>query len=959
MKKAVTLAGIASILAMPAMPLGVEGASAGEVRFSEHIKPIFNKKCIACHGEVKRAGDVSYISEEGATGEAKSGKRPIVPGDVGASELIHRVLSDDPDERMPPPDEHPEGLSKGEVELLKAWIEEGAVWERHWAYRSPVMPAMPEVDDKQWQDGLDRFVYARLKEEGLAPSPAAKRSQWLRRMTIDLTGLPPTANELREFEMDRSGRAYETVVDRLLGSPAFGERWAAMWLDLARYADSQGYEKDNHRNMWAYRDWVIRALNDDKPFDQFTIAQLAGDLQREPNLDDIIATGFHRNTQTNTEGGTDDEEYRVAAVIDRVNTTWTVWQGVTFGCVQCHSHPYEPFNHDEYYRFFSFFNNSEDCDIHSDFPAISVPENLEDYSRARDLDHQIQTRRTSLNRMGLKLADDAAWFDLRVEEVSGPESVAFDVKGGEVVVGGTVPHGTTYDVEIAEFTGKLTALEVRILPKTTDPAKLPEYGSVLSRFRAEVHVAGGSTKDFVFTDVISSALFGPYDPEDSLKKGASGGGSFPRLDEPVSLIFVPEEPITIGAGDRLHLFLKQDIRNAETKGAVIRRFQLKAYDDDRWTRFAKLESRATSRSEIAALRKEREAIPSATTAPVLVERPENASRETRIFRRGNFLDKDELVSAGVPSILQPSESVDDRLAMAKWLVSAENPLTARVFVNRVWAELFGLGIVETLEDFGSTGTPPSHPELLDYLAVSFQSKHGWRLKSLLRELVLSGTYRQDHRTSVELAGRDRDNRLLARGPRTRLSAEMIRDQALAISGLLSAKMFGPSVMPPQPDGVWSVVYSGAQWKTAKGDDRYRRGLYTYWRRTSPYPSFMTFDAPSREVCTARRLATNTPLQALVTMNDPVYIEAAQGLATMLLRDGGDDISARLRFGYRLVSQSEANATTIEILQNLYDAAVSDYRKSPQEAKVLGESAEAAALVLVANALLNLDAALTK
>ena len=944
---------------MLAMPLSVKNASAGEVRFAEHIKPIFNSKCIACHGGVKRAGGVSYISEAGATGEAKSGKRPIVPGDLGASELIRRVQTDDPDERMPPPDEHPEGLSTQEVELLKTWIAQGAAWEGHWAYRSPVMPPIPEVTDRRWQDGLDRFVYARLKEEGLAPSPEAERSQWLRRVTFDLTGLPPTANELREFEMDPDGLAFETVVDRLLGSPAFGERWAAMWLDLARYADSQGYEKDNHRNMWAYRDWVIRALNDDMPFDQFTIAQLAGNLKPEPTLNDIIATGFHRNTQTNTEGGTDDEEFRVAAVIDRVNTTWTVWQGVTFGCVQCHNHPYEPFNNREFYRFVSYFNNTEDCDIHSDFPTVSVPAKLEDYSRARELDHQIQTRRASLNRMGLKLAGDAAWFDLKVEEVAGPESVAFDVTGGEVVVGGTVPHGTTYDVEIAESPGKLTALAVRILPKTTDPAKLPEYGSVLSHFRAEVHDADGSTKEVVFTDVISSALFGPHDPEDSLKESAPGGGSFPRLDEPVSLIFVPEELITIAAGDRLHLFLKQDIRNAETKGAVIRRFQIRACDDDRWTRFAALESRVTSRSEIAALRKQREAIPAATTTPVLAERPESASRETRIFRRGNFLDKDELVSAGVPSILRPSEPVDDRLAMAKWLVSAENPLTARVFVNRVWAELYGLGIVETLEDFGSTGMPPTHPELLDFLAVSFQDEHGWRLKRLLRELVLSATYRQDHSASVELAGRDRSNRLLARGPRTRLSAEMIRDQALAISGLLSNKMFGPSVMPPQPDGVWSVVYSGVQWKTAEGDDRHRRGLYTYWRRTSPYPSFMTFDAPSREVCTARRMATNTPLQALVTMNDPVYIEAAQGLGTKLLRDGGDDISARLRFGYRLVTQSEANAATIEILQNLYDAAVSEYRKSPEEATDLGESAEAAALVLVANALLNLDAALTK
>ncbi len=952
----------AAIVVLLASPV-IASTLPEKVSFSAQIRPLLKKRCMACHGGVKKASGVSFISRQEAMGKGKSGRLTVVPGDTDASELFRRVTSEDPDERMPPADKLPEGLSFAEIELLEKWIEEGASWTEHWSLEKPRQGEFPRVADEAWpRTGVDHFILARLEAQDLRPSREADRAQWLRRASFDLIGLPPSPEGLSRLLADTAPGAHAREVDRLLESPAFGERWASMWLDLARYADSQGYEKDGHRDAWAYRDWLIRSFNADMPFDEFTVKQLAGDLIQGGGLEDSIATAFHRNTQTNTEGGTDDEEFRVSAVIDRVNTTWLVWQATTFRCTQCHSHPYDSFRNEDFYRFYAFFNNSADADLGDDFPTLRVPKDPERFAEARALDQEIRAIRERLNAVGIEPAA-GAWEPIAVSSVAGPESASFRFEENEVEVSGTVPHGSTYhamgQVAGGRADGRVTAVRLDVLPRERDPRKLPEHGSVVSQLRVEIESADGERRAVKLAEVFAPSLAGPYDPWDSLAKGASGGGSYPKLDGPTWLVFALEEPLDVVAGAELHAHLSCRVSNAETKGAVVRRFRLSSSSSDVWGELVRSPRRKADRDRLEELSKTRTSIPS-TSVPVMAERPKAARRVTRRFHRGNFLDKGDEVSPGVPSVMHPlpDDAKPDRLAMARWLVSPENPLTARVFVNRIWAELFGIGIVETLEDFGAAGESPSHPEMLDHLALRFRTEHRWRFKPLLRELVLSATYRQDNRATPEALARDAKNRLVSRGPRTRLTAEMVRDQALAVAGVLSTRMYGPSVMPPQPDGVWSVVYSGASWKVAKGADRHRRALYTYLRRTSPYPSFLTFDAPSREICVARRIPTNTPLQALVTLNDPVYVECAQALAKRM-RAAGSALASQLDAGHRLATQRAPTQRTLDRLERLHAAVTDEYAAAPEEAKALAESPGDAALVIVASTLLNLDRALTK
>jgi hypothetical protein len=693
----------------------------GKLSFNKDVRPILNSKCIGCHGGVKKSGGLSFMFKEEALAKIKSGKFAVVPGDPKQSEMIHRIKSDDPDFRMPM---NEEPLSKEEIKILEKWISQGAEWEDHWAFLKPEKEEVPEIDDEKWaQNEIDNFILARLEEEGLEPSEEADRRTLIRRVSMDLIGLPPSLEEIEAFESDASEDAYEQMVDRLLNSKHFGERWAAMWMDLARYADSKGYEKDGHREMWKFRDWLIDAFNENLPFDEFTIQQLAGDLIPEPTMDSQVATAFHRNTMNNDEGGTIDEEYRMAAVIDRVNTTWDVWQGTTFSCVQCHSHPYDPFMHKEYYEFLSFFNNSADADKPSEVPNLTV------YSKEEE--------------------------------------------------------------------EKLEELEAKI---------------------------------DLFKEQPSNSM--------ELKK---------ILDE------------------------KENIKGSQL--------------------------------------------------PIMQELPDSSKRITQVFIKGNRLDLGDTVQSNVPKLLPklPKGAPANRLGLAQWLVDESNPLTSRVAVNRFWAQLFGKGIVETEEDFGSQGFKPTHPELLDWLAVEFQFGQQWDIKAFLKLIVTSATYKQSSKISPELLEKDPANYLLARGARVRLSAEQVRDQTLKVSGLLSDKMFGKSVMPYQPDGVWQTVYSGSVWRVSEGEDAYRRALYTYWRRTSPYPSMISFDSPSREVCVIRRLPTNTPLQALVTLNDPVYIEAANALGALMER-AGTSPEEKIGKGYELALGKKPQDQQINALKSLYEAA---------------------------------------
>ena len=762
--------------------IGSVAFAAEPIRYARDVRPILSNNCFKCHGPDLKKSNLDLQSLATATKKLASGMSAIVPGKPDQSEMLRRVSSHSLDERMPPKGE---GLKPGQIETLRQWIAEGAKYEEHWAYVKPEKPNLPALKNGEWvRNPIDVFVLARLEKEGLKTSAEADKITLLRRVTFDLIGLPPTLAEVDAFLKDKSPDAYEKAVDRLLKSPHYGEHMARWWLDMARYADTNGYEKDERRTIWPYRDWVINAFNRDMPFDQFTIEQIAGDLLPDATPEQKIATGFHRNTMVNTEGGTDDEEFRVAAIVDRVNTTMSVWMGTTFNCCQCHNHKYDPFTQKEFYRLYSFFNQTADRG-RSNAPEISVPTADE------------EERKTASR---LKMAGKAI------------------------------------------------------------------------------------------------ALLGAHD----LVR--------PALVRPVS-------------------------------------------------------------AQITSLQKLMGGIKPATT---LVMQELVDQRKTHIQIRGNHKNLGEEVVPGTPAKLHKlvvyGRRDGNRADLARWLVSPENPLVGRVTMNRIWARYFGRGIVETSEDFGIQGELPTHPDLLDYLAADFVERK-WSFKAMHKQIVMSATYRQSSEFTKELLEKDPQNRLFARGPRFRLDAEMVRDNALAISGLLNRKQGGPSVFPFQPEGVWANPYSGDKWFSSDGGNQFRRGLYTFWRRTAPYATFMAFDAPSREVSCERRVRSNTPLQALATLNDRAFIECASGLAKRMLYEVKGDAAERVKYGFRLCVSRSSSAAELEALLELYTSTVAEYRKDKDAARklalVLGlpkpdlDSAELAAWTVVANALLNLDETITR
>ncbi len=924
-------------------------AKGGElVEFNREIRPILTKHCTACHGGVKEAGGISFIYREKALGKGKSGEHPIVPGRPAESDMLRRLRSSDPDEVMPKP-KHGPPLPAAEIALIERWISEGAEWQNHWSFVPPKEMPVAKISDEKWPSvSLDRFILQRLDRENLKPSSEASPAEWLRRVSFDLTGLPPTPDDLAAFEKDVSARS--AVVDRLLASPHFGERWAAVWLDLARYSDTYGFEKDPNRDIWPYRDWVIRAFNADMPYDQFTVEQLAGDLLPNATADQRLATAFHRNTQTNTEGGTDDEEFRVAAMIDRSSTTWTTWQATTFGCVQCHSHPYDPIEHDEFYKFLAFFNSTEDCDQDNDFPRMKVAGDPGKSAEASALEIDMRILRQQLNASGHDLAERVKDWQRFTPDAFAPSHGSLAVSAdGTIRSQGTLSVGAVH--KVSGPAPGFNALRLTILPENDDPKKWPERGSLVTEFKVSLIDRGGVVTPVPMKEVFADDLGGPLEP------GPSGNvGGFPKLDGPRWFVFVPESSIQPLPGVRMEVTMIQKGETAGSQAVPVRRFTLETSAGPGWISLVNDAARLSTWRSRGGLAKRYAAI-EGIMVPVMVGR---STRETRVFARGNRLSKENVVTTGVPQLLANGKSQDgmSRLDMARWIASSENPLTARVMVNRLWGELFGTGIVQTAEDFGTSGTPPSHPELLDHLALKFENDYQWSIKSMLREIVLSSTYRQSHRATKELLEKDPANCLLARGPRNRLTAEMVRDQALAVAGLLSPKMHGPPVFPPQPEGIWRSIYNGAKWKESTGEDRFRRGIYTYQKRTSGFPGFLTFDAPSRDLCSARRITSNTPLQALVTLNDPAYIEAAQGFAKRM-QAHSPELQSQIAFGIELATQQPATPVMLGEFQKLHADASADYRQSPVEAAKLAESPAAAALVLVANTILNLDSALTR
>jgi len=1014
--------------------------SGRSVDFSRDIRPILNQNCSSCHGGVRQKSGVSFSFREEALGKGKSGRPTVVPGDPDGSELIKRVTSQDPETRMP---YHAAPLSTEQISLLRRWIKEGAKWSDYWAFVPPRPRALPAVKDEKWiHRPLDRFILARLERETLQPSPEAEKAPLLRRVSLDLTGLPPTVEEESGFLADTSPDAYEKQVDRLLASPAYGERWASMWLDLARYADSYGYEADNLRlGVWAYRDWVVDAFNRNLPYDEFVTKQLAGDLLPNATFEDRIATSFHRQTPNNQEGGTDDEEFRLVAVMDRVATTWSVLNGITMNCVQCHSHPYDPIRHAEYYKSLAFFNTSDDADRDDDFPNLKVPKEKAKYAAAAQMQQEIAPLLRRLVDADRKLVESGDWTAAPIQSAGADEAPAllaalpdaekyldelkkdkdppaikkmdidnqleairviksrlaaarsrggpvrtFQLRGGEAFADPTTPAKSVYELD-ASAAPVITAIRVEVSPIDGEKARhTPEDGFIVDRVQAFLVHPGGTKERLAFsrflhdsTENLGTSVAPREDDKhksrtNTPKPVEDGFSAIPKLFRTRWVVGVLAEPLHAAANDRIEITLKQT-REIDYKPVQIKRVRLALSGDPRLTSRIQDPGRVRDIARLSELEAGLAKIPS-VNVPVMSEEEPYERRVTLEFERGNFLNKiGPDLAPDVPGIFPklPDGAPRDRLMLANWFFSAGQPLTARVAVNRYWEQLFGTGLVETLENFGSVGDAPSYPELLDWLALHFQNDLHWDMKALLRELVTSATYRQRSVTTPELQERDPRNRLLARGPQQRLTAEMVRDQALVASGLLNRTMGGKPVMPPQPPGIWNSVYNRDKWIDAKGPNRYRRAIYTFVKRTSGYPSFMIFDGSDRATSLPRRIPTNTPLQALVTLNDPVYDEAAAALAARAIKEvapTGHSLDDRLRHEARLVLSREPSGQELSVLRELFQKTLGSSERAvlkPASFNSFEDSVattnisrkEFEAYKTVASVLMNLDAALTR
>jgi mono/diheme cytochrome c family protein len=831
------------------LPLTLPLHAAEPVDYVHEIKPILAKSCYGCHGPDKQRSGLRLDTAAFALRGGNAGPA-MVPGKSQDSRLFKAVTGTDNVPLMPPKGPR---LTATEVALLQAWIDQGAkgpkdeaaekpARSKHWAFRAPVRPPEPAVQNAAWpRNAIDHFILARLEKEGIAPSPEADRVTLLRRVSLDLLGLPPSPREVEDFVNDLLPDAYERLVDRLLASPHYGERWGRHWLDLARYADSNGFSIDAPRSIWKYRDWVIDAINRDMPFDEFTIEQVAGDLLPNATVEQKIATGFHRNTPINQEGGIDLEQFRVESVVDRVNTTGAVWLGLTVGCAQCHDHKYDPIAQREFYQLYAFLNNADE-------PAMELP-----------TPEQVQQRRHIQER----IAD----LERQRQQVD-----------------------TTSDAG-------LDAWEKKLRPE--DKAQLPvEVQNILM-----IAENGRDAKQ-------KATLMAAYQKSAAVRHALGGVG------DPLPFLSVAHVQLTL--------------------------------------------ARTRLQGQIAALKKSEPAI---VTTLVMQERP--TPRPTHVHLGGDFLRKGVAVSPGVPAALPPlpaGATTPNRLDLARWLVAPDNPLTARVTVNRLWQQYFGLGLVETDNDFGTQGTPPTHPELLDWLACEFMER-GWSVKALHRLIVTSATYRQASTNRPELAVVDPRNKLLARQARLRLDAEVVRDMALSASGLLSSKIGGPSVFPPQPDGVYRFTQIPRDWKASPGADRYRRGMYTHVWRSAPHPGLTVFDAPESSTTCTRRNRSNTPLQALTLLNDQAFMECARKLAARVLREASTADAERIRYAFRLSMARRPSATEEKRLRQL----LCDFEPAPEDANLPmpvdlpsgTDREELAAWIMVARALLNLDEFITR
>jgi hypothetical protein len=1038
------------VLAVAAKPAGAD------VDFGRDVLPILSDACFHCHGPdaAKRKANLRFDTKQGAF-RLRKGKGVIVPGKSDQSELVRRISSQDADEQMPPPDSNRK-LTPQQIALLRRWVDEGARWGQHWAFVPPRRPAVPQVQRQAWlRDDIDAFVLERLEKEGLSPAPQAPRDRWLRRVTLDLTGLPPTLAELSAFVKDESPDAYEKVVDRLLHSPRYGERMASEWLDVARYADTHGFQMDRYRPMWPYRDWVISAFNRNLPYDQFITWQLAGDLLPNATKEQRLATAFNRLHLQNEEGGIVEEEFRVAYVVDRVNTFGTAFLSLTLDCTRCHNHKYDPMTQRDYYSLFAFFQNIDESGQTTYFtdsmpvPTLMLSDEATD-SRLAALRRKISEKEKQLA-TECGLASDAfeQWLKRPRPAFTTPGMVAafnFDDVPSGTIANSADPakpgHAHEGPQAVTGKLGKAASLNGEngfTFPgighfSRVDPFSLGMWLKTMEhqpRLVVAHHSmapidAGSRGYELLLED--GHLAFGLHHmwPGNSLKvrtkatvsvntwthvtvtyDGSSrAAGVHLYLDgKPAEFEVIRDglfKEISYGGGEP-HLAIGYRFRDNGFKGGQVDEFcvwrreltPLEVADvagdakaQEAWRLPAEKLSDAQraqlleyflatvydrakmAREELHTLRQEE----SRTVNPipeVMVMKEMGEPKPAFILKRGAYDAHGEKVAGNTPAALPPfpKGAPHNRLGLARWLLAPENPLTARVAVNRCWQMMFGRGLVDTSDNFGSQGTPPSHPELLDFLARDF-AENGWEVHRLLRRIALSATYRQSSQASPQLLARDPENRLLGRSPARRLTAEMLRDQALAVSGLLTDRLGGPSVKPYQPEGLWEVAMGSPHYDRSKGPDLYRRSLYTFWKRTVPHPAMITFDAAERNVCIIRRQSTSTPLQALALLNDTQIAEAARILGQRMLREGGRDPAEQVAWVFCVVTGRHATPKEVTVLQKLLGEQRDLFTADPSAARKLltvGDAKadatlnppDAAAAAVLALAILNHDEAILR
>ncbi len=1034
-------AGLVWMLLGSAVPSAqAQQKTAAAVDFATQIRPLLSDRCFKCHGPDSNAREAELRLDirKGVFEPREDGQAVVVPGKPEQSLLYQRIITEDEDLRMPP-----EGggkpLSKAEADLIRRWIEQGAPWEDHWAFVPPKRPPLPQVKNRQGvRNPIDLFIRARLEQEGLQPAPEASRETLIRRLSLDLTGLPPTLEEVDRFLADRRPGAYERLVDRLLASPHYGEHMARYWLDAARYGDTHGLHLDNYRSIWPYRDWVIRAFNANMPFDQFTIEQIAGDLLPNATREQRIATGFLRCNVTTSEGGVIEEEFRVRYTVDRTETVGTVFLGMTIGCAVCHEHKYDPISQREFYQLYAFFNSAADRGLDGNAPlpppTMKIP-SPEQEAKLAELRKQLKKAQQAYEQAlaGLDYKDPLQ--DASAEELTGVDEVWID----EQLPAGANPQGNegakswqwVSQPEHPVHSGqKATVRKAKELSQHfflgANPPLVIREGDVLFAY---VYLDPKDKPDQIMLQFHSGnwehrAYWGKNRIQWGRDKSPSRRpmGPLPPAGKWVRLE-VPAEAVGLKPGAKVdgwaftqfggtvywdHAGVRRAYPSHQggflsfrrwlavterTRGAGLPKELKKIIDTPaekrtkqqlaRLRRHFLQEVCVTTRKQLQPLRKERERLQqeikkledSIPATLVMADLPK--PRETYVLLRGEYdrPDKNQKVQPDVPAVFPPlpEGAPRNRLGLAQWLVRPDHPLTARVTVNRLWQQFFGVGLVKTAEDFGSQGEVPSHPELLDWLAVEFVES-GWDVKHIVRLIVTSATYRQSSVATPELIQRDPENRLLARGPRFRLDGEVLRDQALAVSGLLVRKLGGPGVKPYQPPGIWEAVAypssNTAKYKQDHGEKLYRRSIYLFWKRTAPPPNMVAFDAPTREKCTVRRPRTNTPLQALVTLNDPTFVEAARALAQRVLKETSGTLDDRLVWAFRTVTSRRPKPRELEVLRRTYQDHLDHYRRNPEQAKKLlqvGESprdesldvAEHAAWTMIGNLLLNLSETLTK